>query len=96
MRRLLLRLGRGGCALRLRAIPVRLVPHHCLVACSLTSRTDPSWTPYTRAKPSWLAFDRAGKVSNEDLSWFEKEKFELVFAGHEKSEGEEFLGESNE
>ncbi|BGO99980.1 hypothetical protein NBRC10513v2_004195 [Rhodotorula toruloides] len=63
---------------------------------AIEGNPDPSWTPYTRAKPSWLAFDRAGKVSNEDLSWFEKEKFELVFAGHEKSEGEEFLGESNE
>lgn len=52
--------------------------------------------PYTTEKPSWLAFNRAGKVSNEDLSWFEKNKVELVFAGQEKSEGEEFLGESNE
>lgn len=48
---------------------------------AIEGNPDPSWTPYTRAKPSWLAFDRAGKVSNEDLSWFEKEKFELVFAG---------------
>lgn len=62
----------------------------------LGQRADPSWTPYTPEKPSWLAFDRAGKVSNEDLSWFEKEKVELAFAGQEKTEGDEFLGESNE
>ncbi|GEM10390.1 carboxylesterase type B [Rhodotorula toruloides] len=63
---------------------------------AIEGNPDPSWAPYTPAKPSWLAVDRAGKVSNEDLSCFEKEKVELVFAGQEKSEGEEFLGESNE
>ncbi|BGP10310.1 hypothetical protein JCM10049v2_006193 [Rhodotorula toruloides] len=63
---------------------------------AIQGNPDSAWTPYKPDKPSWLAFDRAGKVSNEDLSWFEKNKVELVFAGQEKSEGEEFLGESNE
>lgn len=34
--------------------------------------SDPNWQPFTPAAPSWLAFESAGEVENEDLKDFEK------------------------
>ncbi|GAA6062664.1 hypothetical protein JCM10212_000564 [Sporobolomyces blumeae] len=61
---------------------------------------DPDWKAFEPSDPSWLVFTEAGKVSNESLADFEKNKIELVIKPKEEDErervGDEVLGATNE
>ena len=46
---------------------------------------DPDWTPFTPAKPTWLAFQEDGSVANESLADFEKDN--LGLSGKNWNEG---------
>jgi hypothetical protein len=61
--------------------------------------SDQEWKPFDPSpeEASWFVFEESGKVGNESLKEFEREKVELVVVEQEKKgeEGDQVLGVSS-